>query len=700
MTDRFTWVPFYEQTATKLLDWEGRQAELLEFLQKLEDAGLPVVSLVDQDADGNRFPLSVMDPFTFYASFNRGQRKENRQAICSEVKKFLDVEADVPGDFDGIPVVDNRSSWFFSFSKQREVNAIPTLWNVFKQALAPAPLAQPAFAEAFNAALALRRVKINLTMGLYWIRPKTFLALDHNNRRHLDIKIEGELNASSYIEVLHSLEGMGSFPELSSAAWGREPGATNQRSERAISKPTTPPSRTRRLWLWSPGDQAAHWEDLHESGQMAIGWNEIGDLKRYTSLDAMKQAVAQSYPRDAEPTNDSRACYEFTHEIRPGDLVLAKRGRKTLVGYGVVKSEYRHDAKRVALKNVREVQWLQKGSWDAPFLLPMKTLTGFDVESPEALQLREAVGKSDLDAIVSVPPTERRRFSIEEALKGLFVGPDTLEEMLDIWRAKKNLILQGAPGVGKSFIARRLAYALMGYEDPSRIKVVQFHQAYSYEDFVQGYRPNGNGFGLRDGAFVEFCRRAIADEDETYVFVIDEINRGNLSRIFGEMMLLVEGDKRDKRWGVRLAYSPEETFHVPANLFILGLMNTADRSLAVVDYALRRRFAFKTLTARFGSDEFVRHLADRGVSDKLVDHIRRKLGELNLVIANDRSNLGPGFCIGHSYFCDPPVLDGTEADELNWYRRVVENEVLPLLDEYWFDAPTKVDQWRTKLLPE
>ena len=671
---------------------------MIAFLDGLNKEGLPALKLQDQDAEGRKFQLAEIDPFTFFASFNRQQKKANRQKICAAVRSLLGVKASVPEDFHGVPVMDNRRSWFFSYSRQREPHAIETLWDVFSAALTPDPFNNEEFVAAFDAAVQLRTVNINLTMGLYWIRPGKFLALDANNREHLNIQIDGELSARGYRDAIAPFEGQ-SFPELSASSWNADGSAVPDAApENEESSPAD--ERKPRLWLWSPGDRAAHWDDLYQSNQMAIGWNEIGDLRPYTSLDAMKQAIARSYPRDAEPTNDSRACYEFAHEIRKGDLVLAKRGRKTLVGYGIVRSEYSHDPARLALKNVRQVQWLQKGNWDAPFLLPMKTLTGFDAESPEALQLREAVGKSDLESIVSVPPTERRHFSIEEALEGLFVEHDTLVEMLDIWRGKKNLILQGAPGVGKSFIARRLAYALMGYEDPSRVKMVQFHQAYAYEDFVQGYRPNGSGFTLRDGAFVEFCRRAIADEDEIYVFIIDEINRGNLSRILGEMMLLVEGDKRDKKWGVRLAYSPEETFHVPANLYILGLMNTADRSLAVVDYALRRRFAFKTVMAGFESDAFRQQLADRGVSEKLIVRIRQRIGELNAVISADRANLGPGFCIGHSYFCDPPKLDGTELAELNWYRRVVEHEVMPLLDEYWFDAPAKVDQWRAALLPE
>jgi hypothetical protein len=245
----------------------------------------------------------------------------------------------------------------------------------------------------------------------------------------------------------------------------------------------------------------------------------------------------------------------------------------------------------------------------------------------------------------------------------------------------------------------------MQYEDPSRVRTVQFHQAYAYEDFVQGFRPNGAGFVLREGVFLDFCHRAQSDPDQTYVFIIDEINRGNLSKILGELMLLIEPDKRAPEWAVKLAYAEkaDERFYVPPNVFLLGMMNTADRSLAVVDYALRRRFAFVTVEPGFGEASFKAHLAAARVSDGMIDRIRTRMGELNQAIAADRSNLGAGFCVGHSFFASPPAAgEGTdplptEVEEA-WFRRVIETEIAPLLYEYWFDDPTQADAWRGKLL--
>ncbi|MDG1418669.1 MAG: DUF3578 domain-containing protein [Maricaulis sp.] len=295
------------------------------------------------------------------------------------------------------------------------------------------------------------------------------------------------------------------------------------------------------------------------------------------------------------------------------------------------------------------------------------------------------------------PLAEAELYNVEDALVELFCKREDVERYLSIWRMKKNLVLQGAPGVGKSFIAKRLAYTLIGAKDEHRIQTVQFHQSYSYEDFVQGYRPNGeSGFERRNGAFVDFRNRAAADLDHDYVFIIDEINRGNLSKIFGELMLLIEGDKRSRDWGARLAYAAddEEKFWVPPNLYILGMMNTADRSLSLVDYALRRRFAFATMEPQFISPKFHELLRSRGVTDAVKSRLVARMNELNNTIADDRVNLGPGFRIGHSFFTPTEPINDPEA----WYRQVVETEIYPLLEEYWFDDPKSATDWLDRLL--
>ncbi len=280
-------------------------------------------------------------------------------------------------------------------------------------------------------------------------------------------------------------------------------------------------------------------------------------------------------------------------------------------------------------------------------------------------------------------------YTEKDFLAEVFVSKDFYKTVTGLLREKKNIILQGAPGVGKTYLARRLAYAMMGRKDEDRIRMVQFHQSYSYEDFIMGYRPTETGFELRNGTFYSFCKLAENDPTKKYFFIIDEINRGNLSRIFGELFMLIEHDKRGAENSLKLLYSGEP-FSVPENVFFIGMMNTADRSLAMLDYALRRRFAFVDLKPAFESDRFREYQKklNSSVFDKLIECVKN----LNEEIAKDDS-LGEGFRLGHSFFCNLKPGEAT-PEKLS---RIVEYELIPLLKEYWFDEPGKVENWRGTL---
>lgn len=282
-------------------------------------------------------------------------------------------------------------------------------------------------------------------------------------------------------------------------------------------------------------------------------------------------------------------------------------------------------------------------------------------------------------------PAACEAYTREDFLKEVYLSEAQFERMRSVLARKKNLILQGAPGVGKTFAARRLAWAMMGEKDDSRIEFVQFHQNYSYEDFVMGYRPDDEGFALKPGIFHRFCRQAQSYPDQDFFLIIDEINRGNISKIFGELLMLIEKDYRGVP--VTLAYSGDP-FTVPENLYIIGMMNTADRSLAMIDYALRRRFSFIEMNPGFDSEGFraYRKSLDDETFDALIDRIR----ELNRKIAQD-SSLGRGFRIGHSYFCNQ---DSVSED---WLRDVVDFDILPMLEEYWFDEPEELRHWENQL---
>lgn len=277
---------------------------------------------------------------------------------------------------------------------------------------------------------------------------------------------------------------------------------------------------------------------------------------------------------------------------------------------------------------------------------------------------------------------EIEAYSKDDFLGEVFLNENQYETMASLLSYKKNIILQGPPGVGKTYVSKRLAYSLMGVKDPARVELVQFHQNYSYEDFVMGFRPDKQGFSLQFGIFYDFCQRAIENPGQDYYFIIDEINRGNLSKIFGELFMLIEKDKRDEF--VTMGYSKKK-FTVPANVHLIGTMNTADRSLAQLEVALRRRFAFMTLEPEF-HEKWAATVMGDGVSSTMVERIVQSVSTINETIVSD-FQLGKGYAIGHSFFTGKPEA----LDEEIWYQNIIRFEIQPLLEEYFFDRPEMVE---------
>ena len=302
--------------------------------------------------------------------------------------------------------------------------------------------------------------------------------------------------------------------------------------------------------------------------------------------------------------------------------------------------------------------------------------TLFKVTEDEYQVLMEIIRKDN--PLTATNPLET--YTDSDFISEVYMSASELQRLKALLRNKKNIILQGAPGVGKTFTAERLAYTLMGVVDKHRVEMVQFHQNYSYEDFILGYKPNVNGgFELKHGVFYKFCKKALNTPDKDFFFIIDEINRGNLSKIFGELLMLIENSYRGKE--IKLAYT-DELFTVPKNLHIIGMMNTADRSLAMIDYALRRRFSFFEMTPGFKTEGFKNYLDT--LSNEQLNRIIDGIQTLNDVISKDDS-LGNGFCIGHSYFCNQSEFS------LDWLKNVIEYDIEPMLKEYWFDDIQKYE---------
>ena len=450
-------------------------------------------------------------------------------------------------------------------------------------------------------------------------------------------------------------------------------------------------------WLYTPGEGAARWEEFRTAGIMALNWDRVGDLASFPDKESLLDALYTHYGDwGGRPRKAADSVWDYIHAMKPGDIVYVRRSFNEIVGRGVVRSDYRYDEDRSSFRAVRDVEWTHVGSWPLEQRigrLMLQRLTENTKYTPD--QLNALIGIEDSHSSASVD--ERRgnndldeadeHYTSADFLDEVFLRPEDVEQMLGLLRRKKNLILQGAPGTGKTFAAKRLAYALMGQTDDSRVEVVQFHQSTAYEDVVVGLRPTAEGgFAAAEGVFARFCRRAAADPGRDYVFIIDEINRANISKAFGELLMLIEAEHRGE--ALRLPVSGE-LLSVPKRLHIIGMMNTADRGLALIDYALRRRFAFFEMRPALDHPGFLRHVEAVGSSrlEALVDVVRR----LNQRIAEDEA-LGPGFQIGHSYLCLPAAGPenpaGTDADVTS----VVRYELEPLVREYWFDNPAAMDE--------
>ena len=294
--------------------------------------------------------------------------------------------------------------------------------------------------------------------------------------------------------------------------------------------------------------------------------------------------------------------------------------------------------------------------------------------------------KIDEEEIIQTNDKSDNSYTKNDFLNEVFISKEKYDTICNLLNRKKNIIFQGSPGVGKTFMAKKLAYSIIGEADDDKIKMVQFHESYSYEDFIIGYKPNDKNFELKNGVFYDFCQKAASDMDNDYFFIIDEINRGNISKIFGELLMLIESDNRDAE--IILSYN-NESFTVPNNLYIIGMMNTADRSIAVIDYALRRRFCFIDIEPAFENEKFKNYLKNQNVNDNLINKIIKRFTDLNNIIKKDRT-LGKGYTIGHSYFCDK--LDDEE------YKNIIEYEIAPTLREYWFDNDEKAEKEIKRLL--
>lgn len=457
-----------------------------------------------------------------------------------------------------------------------------------------------------------------------------------------------------------------------------------------------------RYWYFAPGKDASMWDEFYDEGIMAIGWDYLGDLTQYPTKESIKAKMRE---KNGKPNysymNDGLATWQFCHDIKVGDIVYAKKGVDTIIGRGVVTSSYEYDPNRKEYRHIHKVNWTHDKKGQVISVndkCALKTLTDI-TPYPETTKYYEDQFNIDSDQCETVAQPD---YTKEDFLSEVYMSEEDYNSLVSLLEHKKNIILQGAPGVGKTFAAKRLAYSIIKRKDPSLVKMVQFHQSYSYEDFVRGYRPTDKGFEIKNGPFYDFCKKAEEDSENKYFFIIDEINRGNLSKIFGELFMLIEADKRadplkNNQPSVQLLYrDPEkgvEEFSIPSNLYIIGMMNTADRSLALMDFALRRRFGFFELKPAFENENFKEY--ERALNSKKFTDLIGAIEAINEKIEKDTS-LGSGFCIGHSFFCgldeETNNDDSYNVDIDTKLESIVKFEIIPLLQEYWFDDADTVKE--------
>ena len=426
-------------------------------------------------------------------------------------------------------------------------------------------------------------------------------------------------------------------------------------------------------WVIACGINSNQWDNFKDNNLIAIGWDSLGDLSKFKSKQEIFEKLKdERSENDPDPRNDALCCYDFVNSMKVNDIVFVKKGTSKLVAYGKIIGDYKYDENLSEYRNIRSVEWINIKENDIDPITG-KTLTNFN-KYPDTVEKYLKLMAND----------NNKDLEFNE-LKDTFFSEEFFNNIIDTLKVKKNIILQGPPGTGKTFISKKIAERITGKKE--NIFSIQFHQSYSYEEFVVGYKPNSEGnFALQKGSLIQVCERAKQNENENFVMFIDEINRANISKVFGELLSLIENDKRGPENAVKILYSENDiNFYIPSNLYFICAMNTADRSLKMVDYALRRRFSFFEFKPEFDKPEFKNFLKDKNVNAKTIDRIVNNISKVNQQISDDNFELGDGYCIGHSYFC--PKGNSSDSFGDQWYEQIIEYEIKPLINEYYFDKP-------------
>ena len=695
----FTWIPFYKELAETLLQYKNDRSQLIKWMKidlnkvKTRRGGHSLISYLIQSVHFQQ--INDIDPFSVFGIFNRTNQRgdSGRRELLLMFHDKFNLSSDVPTDFNGIPPIEIISSNFFCMrNKNVKVNF---LWDFFEKILHNENISGD-----FDYLLSQGISISELSLSLYLLMPDKYIPLCDSNIKMLYMyKYNFDINTVNY-EAYNLI--------IAQLLKMQNDGIVTFNSFAELTAYTLKLDNTDRIWMWR-GDETAF-----TSNQLECG-SDIGGNINFSSFVTREDFRAKYQKGKGKLDYLTPAAYwDFMKEANEGEIVVVfgnYNGGHILYGWGIIVSQCEFDyqnenplRRRVkwnnySLHNIKKESLTQNPrffhSVNGIEAANIINLLNIKLDNIDEIHNKHQTcsTSSSLPIITKTDDTNEtltnndimKYYSKSDFLTEVFISAGDYEKLENLLQRKKNLILQGAPGVGKTFAAKRLAYAMMGEKDEDRIMQVQFHQNYSYEDFVMGYKPNDKGgFELEDGIFYQFCKRAANDSERKYFFIIDEINRGNLSKIFGELLMLIENDYRNKP--IQLAYKKDDEFAVPSNLYIIGMMNTADRSLAMIDYALRRRFSFFEMKPGFENPVFKEDISKK--ADSQLDNLVKAIIELNKVIEKDDS-LGSGFCIGHSYLCKL----GDDYDLEN----IVEYDIIPMLREYWFDNDNLFNQEAQKL---